>query len=159
LRGSPSRPARSAPRSPTTSTARRSARCSATPKTAVCPATILAEIGDCRDRYRTRSALSADGGQAPVAVDSGKSKRARFRWAGDDCLRDAFATMADTSRHPNPPGPPTSMTARARGGSHQHAIRILARAWCTVIWRLCHDHDVYDPARHTARQRLQNTTA
>jgi hypothetical protein len=54
------------------------------------------------------------------------------------------------------------MTARARGGSHQHAMRILARAmrilaraWCGVIWRLRHDHDAYDPAR----QRLQTSTA
>lgn len=129
------------------------------PKTAVCPATILAEIGDCRDRYPTRSALSADGGQAPVAVESGKSKRARFRWACDHRLRNAIATMADTSRHHNPWAADLYDRARARGCSHQHAIRILGRAWCGVIWRLWHDHDVYDPARHTARQRLQTTTA
>ena len=63
---------------------------------------MLAEIGDCRDRYPTKPALAADGGQAPVAVESGKSKRARFRWACDHRLRDAIGTLADTSRHPNP---------------------------------------------------------
>ena len=124
------------------------------PKTAVCPATLLAEIGDCRDRYPTRSALSADGGQAPVAVESGKSKRARFRWACDHRLRNAIATLADTSRHHNPWAADLYDRARARGCTHQHAIRILGRAWCTVIWRIWHDHSTYDPARHNALQHL-----
>jgi transposase len=124
------------------------------PKTAVCPATLLAEVGDCRDRYPTKQTLAADGGQAPVAVESGKSKRARFRWACDHRLRDALATMADTSRHHNPWAADIYDRARARGCTHQHAIRILGRAWCGVIWRLWHDQTVYDPAQHTALQRL-----
>jgi hypothetical protein len=37
--------------------------------------------------------------------------------------------------------------ARARGASHQHAARILGRAWCQIIWRLWHDHDTYEPTR------------
>jgi transposase len=124
------------------------------PKTAVCPATILAEIGDCRARYPTKQTLAADGGQAPVAIESGKSKRARFRWACDHRLRNALATMADTSRHHNPWAADIYDRARARGCSHQHAIRILGRAWCGVIWRLWHDQTTYDPAQHTALQRL-----
>jgi transposase len=123
-------------------------------KTAVCPATILAEMGDCRQRYPTVAALAGDGGQAPVAVESGKSKRARFRWACDHRLRDAIATMADTSRHHNPWAADIYDRARARGCSHPHAIRILGRAWCGVLWRIWHDGDVYDPARHGALQRL-----
>ena len=58
------------------------------------------------------SRARSDGGQSPVAVESGKSKRARFRWACDHRLRDALATLADTSRHTTP-GPPTSTTAPA----------------------------------------------
>jgi transposase len=129
------------------------------PKTAICPATMIAEIGDCRERYPTRSALSADAGQAPVAVESGKSKRARFRWACDHRLRNAIATMADTSRHHNPWAADIYNRARARGCTHPHAIRILGRAWCHVIWRLWQDHDLYDPTRHTALQQLLATKA
>jgi transposase len=124
------------------------------PKTAICPATILAEIGDCRQRYPTKAALCSDGGQAPVAVESGKSKRARFRWACDHRLRDAIATLADTSRHTNPWANDIYTRARARGCTHQHATRILGRAWCGVIWRMWHDHSTYDPAHHGALQRL-----
>ncbi len=47
------------------------------PTSAITAATMLAEMGDCRERHPTKQALAADGGQSPVAVESGKSKRAR----------------------------------------------------------------------------------
>ena len=47
----------------------------------ICAATLLSEIGDCRSRYPHRDAIAADGGQAPVAKESGKRKHAKFRWA------------------------------------------------------------------------------
>ena len=124
------------------------------PDSVLCAATMIAEIGDCRDRYPTYRQLAADGGQAPVAVESGKAKRAQFRWACDHRLREAFNVLADSSRRHNPWAADIYDRARARGASHQHAARILGRAWCQIIWRLWQDHDTYDPNRHTARQRL-----
>jgi len=129
------------------------------PRSVVTAAAMLAEIGDCRERYPTVATLAADGGQAPVAVESGKSKRARFRWACDHRLRHAISVLADSSRHHNPWAKDIYDRARARGASHQHALRILGRSWCSVIWRIWQDHDVYHPARHTALQRLLATTS
>ena len=123
-------------------------------KTVLTAAVMLAEIGDCRDRYPTYRALAADAGQAPVADESGKSKRARFRWACDHRLREAFHNLADASRRHDPWAADIYDRARARGAGHQHALRILGRAWCQIIWRIWHDHDTYQPERHTARQRL-----
>ncbi|HTD77350.1 MAG TPA: IS110 family transposase [Chloroflexota bacterium] len=120
----------------------------------LCAATMLVEIGDCRERYPTYRALAADAGQCPVAVESGKSKHAKFRWACDHRLRAAFDTLADSSRHHNPWATDIYTRARARGATHPHAARILGRAWSQVIWRLWHDHDTYNPSQHTALQRL-----
>ena len=120
----------------------------------LCAASMLAEIGDCRERYPTYRALAADAGQCPVAVESGKSKHAKFRWACDHRLRGAFCTLADASRRYNPWAADIYDRARARGASHTHATRVLGRAWSQVIWRLWQDHDTYDPHRHTALQRL-----
>jgi transposase len=120
----------------------------------LCAATMLAEIGDCRDRYPSYRTLAADAGQCPVAVESGKAKRAQFRWACDHRLRDAFDTLADSSRRHNPWAADIYQRACARGASHAHAARILGRAWSQIIWRLWHDHDTYDPDKHTARQRV-----
>jgi len=124
------------------------------PDSWLCAATMLSEMGDCRDRYPSYRTLAADGGQAPVAVESGKAKRAQFRWACDHRLRAAFDTLADSSRRHNPWAADIYDRARARGASHPHAARILGRAWCQVIWRLWHDHDTYNPAKHTALPRL-----
>jgi len=87
----------------------------------LCAASMLAEIGDCRERYPTYRAVAADAGQAPVAIESGKSKHAQFRWACDHRLRDAFDTLADSSRHHNPLAADVYHRARARGASHAHA--------------------------------------
>ena len=49
------------------------------PRSTICAAELLAEIGDCRGRYPTRDALAGDAGQAAVAMQSGKRKVACFR--------------------------------------------------------------------------------
>jgi hypothetical protein len=48
------------------------------PASVITAAELLAEIGDCRERYPTRDALAADAGQAAVANESGKWKTAGF---------------------------------------------------------------------------------
>ena len=44
--------------------------------------------------------------------------------------------------------------ALTRTGRHPHAVRILARAWIRVIWRLWQDGVAYDPAKHRGAVRL-----
>jgi hypothetical protein len=60
------------------------------PDSWLCAASMIAEIGDCRDRYPSYRALAADAGQAPVAVESAKAKHAQLRWACEHRLRAAF---------------------------------------------------------------------
>ena len=72
------------------------------PNSVITAAELLAEIGDCRERYPTRDALAADAGQAAVAVESGKWKTASFRRACNQRLRVAFCRLADSSRHWHP---------------------------------------------------------
>ena len=65
-------------------------------------AELLAEIGDCRARYPTRDTLAGDAGQAAVAIESGKRKAACFRWGCNKRLRQAFHTLANSTRHWHP---------------------------------------------------------
>jgi transposase len=123
------------------------------PRSVITAARLLAEIGDCRLRYTTSEALAADGGMSALAVESGKRKQAAFRWACDKRLRDALATLSDSTRHHNPWAHRLYTDARARGHDHQRAIRTVGRAWTRVLWRMWQDRQPYDPARHTALQR------
>jgi transposase len=123
--------------------------------TAVCPATLIAEIGDVRERYPTEASLAADAGQSPVAVESGKRRAAVFRRACDKRLRGAFATLANSTRQWHPWAEDIYRRARERGADHPHAIRILGRAWVRVLWRCWADEVPYDPALHGGLCRLQ----
>jgi transposase len=125
------------------------------PKTAICPATLIAELGDCRGRYPTEAALAADAGMSPVALESGKLRVATFRRACDKRLRVAVATMADSTRHWHPWAREVYRRARARGQDHPHAIRTLGRAWLRVLWRCWQDRVPYDPSQHRNLNRLQ----
>jgi transposase len=123
------------------------------PESVICAAILLAEIGDCRARYPTRDALAANGGQAAIAIESGKRKHAGFRRACNQRLRYALNTLADSTRHWHPWAADRYARARARGHDHARAIRTLGRAWSRVLWRCWQDHTPYDPARHRGLQQ------
>lgn len=120
----------------------------------ICAAQILAELGDVRDRFPSDSQLAAEAGVAPLTYASGKSRSVTFRWACNHRLRRAITCSADNSRHASQWAATVYAKARARGCDHPHAIRILARAWTRVLWRLWTDRHTYDPAKHRAALRL-----
>jgi transposase len=123
------------------------------PDAVICAATLLGEIGDSRARYSHRDAIAADAGQAPVAVESGKRKNAKFRWACNKRLRKAFSVLAHSSTRWNAWAADRYASARARGHGHQRALRTLGRAWSRIIWRCWQTRTPYDPARHTGLQQ------
>ena len=125
-------------------------------KSTLTAASLVAQIGDTRERYPTNEALAADAGMSPVAVESGKRKVAGFRRACDKRLRKAVATLAESTRHHNPWAKDIYLRARARGCDHAHAIRILGRAWVRVIWRMWQEGMPYDRALHGGLRRLQS---
>jgi transposase len=116
----------------------------------VCAAQLLAELGDDRGRFVSAEHLAAEGGVAPVTRESGKHRAVTFRWACNMRLRAALATLADTTRHTAPWARALYQGARDRGCEHAHALRILARAWCRVIWSCWQKRVAYDPAKHRA---------
>jgi transposase len=117
-------------------------------------ATLLAEIGDCRERFPTPEALTCLAGATPSTRQSGQHRAVTFRYACDKKLRDALMDFAADSRFDNEWAADLYGRAIARGKRHPHAVRILARAWVYVIWRCWQDRVPYDPERHQALQRV-----
>jgi transposase len=117
-------------------------------------ARLLAEIGDCRARFPDPASLAGLAGVAPVTRQSGKHISIGFRWAVNRQLRDAVCDFAADSRHASPWAAAIYTAARDRGKDHPHAVRILARAWSYVIWRCWQEGTAYDPAKHSALQRI-----
>ena len=127
-----------------------------TPNSTLTAASLVAHIGDQRERYPTNEALAAAAGMSPVTVESGKRKVASFRRACDKRLRRAIATLAESTRHHNRWAKDIYRRARERGCDHAHAIRILGRAWVRVIFRMWQEGQPYDPARHRGLRRLRS---
>jgi transposase len=119
-------------------------------------ARLLAEIGDARGRFPTASSLACLAGVAPSTRQSGKVKAVTFRWGADKELRDALCDFAGDSRHSNPWAADLYEKARARNCPHSHAVRILARAWVTIIWKCWQDNTAYNPDEHGSLQRILN---
>ena len=119
-------------------------------------ARLLAEIGDCRAKFPTPESLACLAGAAPSTRQSGKLRAVTFRWACDKQLRDAVTDFAGDSRHANPWAADLYQRARDRGHDHPHAVRILARAWASIIWVCWSTNTPYDPDRHGALQRILN---
>ena len=117
-------------------------------------ARLLAEIGDCRGRFPTAASLAGLAGVTPSTRQSGHTRIVAFRWAVDKQLRDAVCNFAGDSRLSNAWAADLYQQARARGKNHNHAVRILARAWLGVIWKCWTTHTAYNPAEHRALQRL-----
>lgn len=118
-------------------------------------ASLLAEIGDARERFPDEESLAALAGVAPVTRASGKARSVGFRWACDKKLRNALIDFADDSRNASPWARRIYDDAIARGKRHPHAVRILARAWVRVIWRMWQDGKAYDITRHGGAAMLE----
>ncbi len=117
-------------------------------------ATLLAEIGDCRERFPSDDALAALAGASPSTRQSGKREQTVFRWSCNKKLRAAVMDFANGSRMADPWAADIYRRAIARGCRHPHAIRILARAWIRIIWRCWQDGVAFDPALHKGRQQV-----
>lgn len=120
-------------------------------------AQIFAELGDDRQRFRSEEHLAAEAGVAPVTKESGKKRAVSFRYACNKRLRKALTTWADNSRHGSAWAADVYRRARARGCTHPHAVRILARAWVRVLWRCWKNRTPYDPSRHGGASALAHS--
>lgn len=114
----------------------------------VTAAPIAAELGEDPARFATANRLAAAVGVAPVTHASGKSLGVTSRHARNKRPRVAIPRHADNSRHEREWAKGIYRRARARGGDHPHAVRILARAGVRVLWRGSLDGVPCDPAPH-----------
>jgi transposase len=122
-------------------------------------ATLLAEIGDSRERFPDPESLACLAGLTPSTRASGRHRAVTFRWSCDTKLREAFCDFAGDSWQGNDWAKARYERLRSSGKRHPHATRVLARSWAHVIWRCWQDRVPYDPTRHGGFQRLSREAA
>ena len=120
---------------------------------------IVAELGDDPSRYVSADHLAAEVGACPITRASGKHHAVHYRHACNKRLRHALTLWAYNSRNGSEWASRMYARARERGCSHAHALRILTRAWCRVLWRVWQSGTTYDPKQHAAAVALTEKPA
>jgi len=118
---------------------------------------LLVAFGERRERFPSAAALQKYVGIAPVTERSGNQSWVHWRWACPTFQRQTFVEWTEQTL-------PRSFWARAfydqhraKGASHNAAIRALAFKWIRVLWRCWVDQTPYDEARYLSALRKRHS--
>jgi transposase len=111
-------------------------------------ARLLAAFGTQRDRFDSAASLQKYSGIAPVTERSGNKYWVHWRWSCPTFLRQTFVEWSGETI-------PRSFWARAfydshkaKGASHNAAVRALAFKWIRILYRCWIDRTPYDESRY-----------
>ncbi len=113
---------------------------------------LLAELGDDRGRYESRTSVQALAGTAPVLFQSGNYTKAHKRHACLKPLRNALYQVAWQSTLTEPWAKDYYRRKRAEGKSHSVALRALSNVWVRILYALWVNHTCYERATFEAAQ-------
>ena len=109
---------------------------------------LLTAIGTRRERWASADELLRYSGVAPVIERSGKSEWIRWRYFCPKFLRQSFVEYAGESIRHSVWAKAYYQGLRAKGKSHQAAVRALADKWIRIIYRCWQTRTNYDEARY-----------
>ena len=111
-------------------------------------ARLTVALGSDRGRWQSADELARLSGIAPVIERSGKSCRVRWRYFCPKFLRQSFHEYAGESVRHSFWARAYYDEQRARGKSHQAAVRALAFKWIRIIYRCWKTRTPYDEVKY-----------
>jgi transposase len=120
-------------------------------------ARLTAAMGTVRDRWTTVEELLCYSGVAPVMERRGKSMWIRWRYFCPKFLRQSFHEYAGESINHSFWARAYYMSQRARGKSHQAAVRALAFKWIRIIYSCWQTHTPYSEVRYLESLRKKRS--
>jgi transposase len=120
-------------------------------------ARLTAAMGTVRDRWTTVDELLCFSGVAPVMERRGKSTWIRWRYFCPTFLRQSFHEYAGESINHSFWARAYYMSQRARGKSHQAAVRALAFKWIRIIYKCWQTRTPYSEVRYLESLRKKGS--
>ena len=111
---------------------------------AILGARVLAEFGDARTRYVSAKARKNYAGTSPITRASGKKRTVAARFVHNDRLVDALMSQAFASLRNSPGARAYYDRQRARGASHNAALRQLANRLVGILHGCLKTRTLYD---------------
>ena len=118
---------------------------------------LLVAFGEQRERYGAAEEIQKYAGIAPVLERSGKQSWVHWRCQCPKCLRQTFVEWATGSIRFSDWARAYYEQQRAKGASHQAAVRALAFKWIRILYRCWKDRQPYQEDVYLAslaRRRL-----
>jgi transposase len=109
---------------------------------------LLTAMGSNRERWASADELLRFSGVAPVVERSGKSSWTRWRYFCPKFVRQSFVEYAGESIRHSEWARAFYLSQKAKGKSHQAAVRALAYKWIRIIWKCWQTRTKYDEARY-----------
>ncbi len=111
-------------------------------------ARLLTAFGTIRERWASADELLRFSGVAPVVERSGKSSWTRWRYFCPKFFRQSFIEYAGESIRHSAWAKAFYLSQKAKGKSHQAAVRALCYKWIRIIWKCWQTRQKYDEARY-----------
>ncbi|MDQ3257660.1 MAG: IS110 family transposase [Acidobacteriota bacterium] len=121
-------------------------------------ARLTAALGTDRERWQSADELARLSGIAPVLERSGKSCRVRWRYFCPKFLRQSFVEYAGESVRHSFWARAYYEQQRAKGQSHQAAVRTLAFKWIRIIYRCWKSRTAYDEVKYLEGLRKKGSS-
>jgi transposase len=109
---------------------------------------LLAAFGEQRDRYVGAGEIQRYVGIAPVTESSGKQHWVHWRLACPKFLRQTFVEWANQTITRSFWAGAYYQQQRAKGATHQVAVRALAFKWIRILYRCWKDRTPYDESKY-----------
>ena len=109
---------------------------------------LMVAFGEQRERFNNAAEVQKCGGIAPVTQRSGQSTWIHWRWQCSTFLRQTFVEWAAQTINKSYWAGLYYHQQRARGCSHQAAVRALAFKWIRILYRCWKTRTPYDEARY-----------
>jgi hypothetical protein len=109
---------------------------------------LLVAFGEQRERYKNASEVQKYSGIAPVTERSGKKSWVHWRWQCPTFLRQTFVEWAAQTINKSYWAGVYYRQQRAKGCTHQAALRSLAFKWIRILYRCWETRTLYDEATY-----------
>ena len=109
---------------------------------------LLVAFGEQRERFASAAEVQKYGGIAPVTERSGQKSWIHWRWQCPTFLRQTFVEWAAQTINKSYWAGLYYYQQRAKGCSHQAAVRALAFKWIRILYRCWKTRTPYNEARY-----------
>ena len=109
---------------------------------------LLAALGEDRERYASAEEVQKHAAIAPITKRSGQSTWVHWRWKCSKFRRQTFIEWSAQTVNKSAWAGAYYRQQRAKGSSHQAAVRSLAYKWIRILYRCWQDRTPYDESKY-----------